>query len=201
MNIKSGIWSAIINSVSVMSFAVCMILENNYGSYIASMFIAFSFVPMMCSFYHYSNPDVKVPGLISVAFASAYLVLILAVYYAQVTTIRFHNLDEHALQILDYKRFGLLFNYDLLGYGIMALSTFFAGFTIKVKSNTDRLLKWLLFIHGIFFVSSFLSPILNLFHNEMKGEVWIGKAILLFWCFYFLLIGFSSIRYFNLMRR
>ncbi len=42
---------------------------------------------------------------------------------------------------------GLLFSYDLLGYGMMALSTFFIGLTIKPKNKKDKWLKYLMMIH------------------------------------------------------
>lgn len=47
----------------------------------------------------------------------------------------FHSSDSSAAggQIIDYQKIGLFFSYDLLGYGFMALSTFFAGLTMKAK--------------------------------------------------------------------
>ena len=34
------------------------------------------------------------------------------------------QLNEQASRLLEFNKFGLIFNYDLLGYGVMALSTF-----------------------------------------------------------------------------
>ena len=56
-----------------------------------------------------------------------YAVMILLVYFAQTTAVRLGSLDEQAMKILDYSRGGLYFSYDLLGYGMMALSTFLWG--------------------------------------------------------------------------
>lgn len=56
-----------------------------------------------------------------------YAVMILLVYFAQTTAVRLGLLDEQAMKILDYSRGGLFFSYDLLGYGMMALSTFLWG--------------------------------------------------------------------------
>ena len=197
MNKKIAVYSSIFNSVAVLSFALCMLLGSTYGSYIASMFIAFSFVPMMSAYCHYSNTDKKLSGYISIAFSTIYSVFILAVYFAQVTTVTQEVLNIQANRILDYSQFGLFFNYDLLGYGIMALATFFAGLTIEVKSKSDKVLKILLIIHGVFFISSFLIPLLGLFTSDMQGADWIGTAVLEFWCIYFLPIGILSFFHFN----
>jgi hypothetical protein len=43
--------------------------------------------------------------------------------------------------LLDYRSFSLMFDYDMLGYCLMAISTFFAGFTIVVMDRGDRWLK------------------------------------------------------------
>jgi hypothetical protein len=197
MNKKIAVYSSIFNAVAVLSFALCMLLGSTYGSYIASMFIAFSFVPMMSAYCHYSNTDKKLPGYISIAFSAIYSVFILAVYFAQVTTVTQEVLNIQANRILDYSQFGLFFNYDLLGYGIMALATFFAGLTIEVKSKSDKVLKILLIIHGVFFISSFLIPLLGLFTSDMQGADWIGTAVLEFWCIYFIPIGVLSFFHFN----
>lgn len=73
---------------------------------------------------------------IGFAFAVVYAVLILLVYFVQTTSVRLDNLNEQGIRILNFQRGGLLFNYDLLGYGMMALSTFFIGLSIIL------ILKW-----------------------------------------------------------
>ena len=140
MNRKIGMASSIINLFAVAGFALCMLFGFLPGTYLTSMFIAFSFVPMMCAFHHYAAQDKNVAGLISMIFSGMYAVMILLVYFAQVTAVRLDGLNEQAMQIIDYQKFGLFFSYDLLGYGLMALSTFFAGLTVIPKSMPD---KWL----------------------------------------------------------
>ena len=70
---------------------------------------------------------------------------------------RLEGLNEQATQIIDYQKIGLFFSYDLLGYGFMALSTFFAGLTMKAK-KPDKWLKCLLMIHGVFFIACLVIP-------------------------------------------
>ena len=44
MNRKIGAISSIINLLAVLGFAVSMLFDFKFGSYLCSMFIAFSFV-------------------------------------------------------------------------------------------------------------------------------------------------------------
>ena len=197
MNKKIGMVSSFINLCAVIGFALCMLVGTNFGSYLVCMFIAFSFVPMMCTFSMYSSSERKAAGYTAMIFAGMYAILILQVYFAQVTTVRLDALKEQAMQIINYQKFGLYFNYDLWGYGLMALSTFFAGLTIDAKSKCDKWLKALLLIHGVFFISCLVMPMMGLFTTDMAGVSWIGTAILEFWCIYFAFISILSILYFS----
>jgi hypothetical protein len=116
-----------------------------------------------------AKPRKKGFGHTAVAFASVYTVLIMLVYFAQLTTVRMFSLNEQTLNLLDFKRFGLFFSYDLLGYCFMALATFFVSFTIKSENKSDQWLKMLLRIHGIFAVTCFIMPMLGLFKPGMAA--------------------------------
>jgi hypothetical protein len=161
------------------------------------MFIAFSFIPMIVAFAIYSKPENKAAAYTAMIFAGIYAVFILLVYFAQVTTVRMSSLNEQAAQIISSQKFGLFFNYDLLGYGIMALSTFFIGLTIDGKSNGDKWLKWFLLIHGVFFVSSFILPVIGVFSTDIEQSNRIGPMIQTFWCIYFSTVGVLSFLYFK----
>jgi len=197
MNRKLAVMSSIINICSVAAFALLMILGQTYGSYFMSMFIAFSFVIMTCAFTLYCRPEYKVAGYTAMMFAGVYAVIILLIYFAQLTTVRLDTLSAQAEQILDYQKFGLFFSYNLLAYGLMALSTFFIGLTIDVKTKTDKCLKMLLLIHGIFFISGLILPMIGLFSSDMQGANWIGILVLEIWCLYFIPIGILSFLHFK----
>lgn len=196
MNNKIAICSSATNVLSVIIFAFSMVIGTHFGSYLASLFIALSFVPFMCAFCFYAVPDKKLAGYTSMVFASVYVTVILLVYFAQLTTVRLDSLQGQALNVLDFQQFGLFFNYDLLGYGLMALSTFFAGLTVVVHTKEDRWLKILLMIHGAFFLPCITVPMLGLFSLDRAGDKWIGTALLLFWCAYFIPVGVLSIVHF-----
>lgn len=195
MNRKIGMYSSIINLISVMGFAISMLIGFNAGSYFFSMFIAFSFVPMMCAYAYFSEKSFKLAGFISAAFAAMYATIILLVYFAQLTTVRLNDLSQEAALLLDFQQFGLIFNYDLLGYALMASATFFAGLTINFGSKSDKWLKYLLLIHGVFFISCLILPMIGIFKAD--SPAWIGVAVLEFWCLYFCPIGILSFLHFS----
>ena len=196
-----GIGAAVV-AVTVFLFAVCLITDFTFGSYIVCMFLPIGYIIMAAGFHHESPEGQRVSSNIGMIFSAIYAVLIFLVYFAQTTTVRLENLNEQAAKLLDYGQGGLLFNYDLLGYGMMALSTFFIGLSIKAESKPDKWLKYLMIIHGVFFISCFIMPMTGAFTNMGTGDNGSGGTIaLLFWCAYFLPIGILSYRHFGKGKR
>ena len=189
---------AVIVAVTVFLFAVCMIVKSHFGSYFVCMFLPIGYIMMAAGFQHECCEERRVSANIGLVFSAIYAVLIFLVYFAQTTSVRLEDLNEQAALILDYQRGGLLFNYDLLGYGMMALSTFFIGLSIKADSNSDKWLKCLMMIHGIFFFSCFIMPMTGVFTSMAVGEAGNGGTIaLLLWCAYFFPIGVLAYKHFQ----
>ena len=198
MNRKLGMYSALVTLAAVLAFAFCMIIGSDFGSYLSSLFISLGFVPMVCAFAAISTDEEKGVSYTAVAFAAVYAVLICVVYFTQLTTVRLSALNEQASALLGYQTLGgLFFNYDLLGYAFMALSTFFIGLTIKVQSKADKWLKYLLLVHGVFAITCIVMPMLGVFNAEMRGGEIIGVLILEFWCAYFSPVCVLAYRYFK----
>ena len=195
MNKKIGMYSSGVNFIAVICFAVSMLFGFDFGSYFFSMFIAFSFVAMICGYAKFSEKDVKLAGFVSVAFSIIYATIILFVYFAQLTTVRLNDLTHQAAALLDFQQCGLLFNYDLLGYGVMSLAALFAGLTIKSQTKADKWLKYLLMVHGVFFISCLIVPMLGVFKADQP--TWIGIAVLEFWCLYFCPVSILSFLHFS----
>ena len=197
MNKKIGIIGSIINAVTVLAFAICMMADFNYGSYFVCIFLALSFIMMVASFEHECIDDNKVAGKVAMLFAAIYATLIIIVYFTQCTSVVNDKLNGEALKILDYSNMGLMFNLDLLGYGMMALSTFFIGLTVNVKNKKDKVLKLLLLIHGIFFFGCIIMPMNGIFVKS-SGSTSIGGVVALeIWCAYFLPISVLSCIHFK----
>lgn len=189
---------AAVVTITVFLFAVCMIIDFSFGSYLVCMFLPLGYIMMAVGFQYESCEERRVPANIGVAIAVIYAVLILLVYFAQTTSVRLEDLNEQAIRILDYQRGGLLFNYDLLGYGMMALSTFFIGLSMNPTSKADKWLKCLMMVHGVFFISCFIMPMTGVFTDMASGEAGNGGTIaLLGWCAYFIPIGVLAYRHFQ----
>lgn len=189
-------------ALTVLLFALCLIFDFAFGSYIVCMLLPMGYIMMAAGFHHESHENRRVAASTGMAFAYIYAALILIVYFAQTTSVNLGGLSEEALSLLDFKRGGLLFNYDLLGYGMMALSTFFIGLSIKAENGTDKWLKALMMIHGIFFVGCFIMPMTGVFRSMSSGETSGGAVIaLIAWCAYFFPIGVLAFRHFGDDRR
>lgn len=191
------IGSAIV-TLTVFLFAIFMLVDFPFASYLVCMLLPIGYIMMVAGFHNESIEERRVSANIGMIFSAIYAVLIFLVYFAQTTTVRLENINEQALRILDYQKGGLLFNYDLLGYGMMALSTLFVGLSIKADNRSDKWLKYLMMIHGIFFINCFIMPMTGIFTNMANDNGSNGGTIaLLFWCAYFIPIGILSYMHFG----
>ncbi|MEL7571110.1 MAG: hypothetical protein AAGU14_11215 [Eubacteriaceae bacterium] len=197
MNRKMGMYSSLITFAAVVAFAASMFAGSEYISYLSSLFISWGFVPLICSFASVCQKEKRAAALTAVAFSSVYALLIAVVYFAQLTAVHFSQLSQQASLILNYSKFGLFFFYDLMGYGFMAFSTFFIGLTIKPQKKSEKWLKGLLLIHGVFAIACILIPLLGIFNADMPGGDLIGTLILEFWCAYFIPLCLLSFKYFK----
>lgn len=195
------IGAGIVTAAAVL-FALCLLIDFSFGSYLVCMCLPIGYIMMTAGFHHESDEDCRVAANVGVVFSAVYAVLILLVYFAQVTNVRLDDMTEQAVMILDFKRGGLMFSYDLLGYGMLALSTFFIGLSIQAGSKSDRWLKYLLMIHGVFFFGCFIMPMTGAFRVMSDGGTSTGGVIaLVCWCIYFFPIGILSYRHFSNPRR
>ena len=197
MDRKIGIAGSAVVLAGVVTFALSMLAGVLALCYGASIAIAWGLVLMTAAFYRFSRPDAKAAAMAAVIFCAMYALCNSIVYFVQLSTVRNGSLTSVALQILDYSKFGMMFDLDLLGYCLMAITTFFAGLTIVVKDRGDHALKVLLLVHGVFAISCFILPILGIFSTDMEGANWIGTAVMEFWCAYFLPVTILSLRYFR----
>lgn len=198
MNKRISRIGAAIVTATVFLFAVCMIVGFLFGSYLVCMLLPIGYIMMAAGFQQECPAERRVAANVGLILAAIYAVLILLVYFAQPTSVRLDGLNEPALRILDYQRGGLMFNYDLLGYGMMALSTFFMGLSMKAERRADSWLRGLMLLHGIFFVGCFVMPMTGAFTSMADGGAGNGGTIaLLFWCAYFFPIGVLAFRHFG----
>ena len=192
---KAG--SAIVTA-TVFLFAIFEIINFSMGSFFVCFFLPIGFIMMTAGLHNECESDRKVAANIGMVFAAVYCMLIMLVYFTQLTTVRNEQLTDQAAKLIDFGKFGLIFNYDMLGYGMMALATFFTGLSMKAKDKTDKGLKALLMIHGVFFLSCTFMPMTGMFSKMPSGGGSIGgRLALVAWCVYFLPIGILSFLHFR----
>ena len=188
--------SSCITLISVILFAIFMLFNMSFAAYAICILLSGGYLVMVSAYAVYARQKVEAAKYAGIAFAVIYAVFVMLVYYAQITTLVQSNLTEQAAQLLDYRKFGLFFSYDLFGYGMLAVSTFFIGLTIVPESKTGKILKTLLLVHGMFSVVC-LIPVLGIFDAGPAGGDWIGVAVPEVWCLYFIPVCFFSYRYFK----
>ena len=180
-------------TVTVFLFALFLIINYSMGSFFVCLILPLGFIMMTAGLYNECENDRKVAANIGLVLSAVYCTFIMLVYFAQLTTVNNEQLTEQAANLLEMGKCGLIFNYDLLGYGIMALSTFFTGLSMKAKNKTDKWLKALMMIHGVFYLSCTFMPITGMFLKMTSGGDGIGgRLALVAWCVYFLPIGILS---------
>ena len=201
MNRKLGFISSIILCGAAAVFLVCLIVAlfqtvafTENLSYLVCMVLAWSWVAAACVYSCYADREKQAAAKIGIAIGVMYATLISVVYYTQLTVVLYESVDKPIVDAFRFASAGSwLFAIDLLGYGLLSLSTFFVGLTIDADNKKDRALKRLLLIHGAFCVCM-IFPILPLPPmNEGLG----GVIALIAWCAFFLPICILSILHFK----
>ncbi len=197
MNRKIGMIGSLVNLVTVTCFAFFMLIRFTFGSYFVCIFLSISFMCMMAAFDSECTPDRKAAGRAALIFSGVYATIIMIVYFTQCTTVHNENLSQDVSRVLNFSNLSWIFNLDLLGYGIMALSTFFAGLTINVKNKKDKALKIMLMLHGMFFPGCFIMPMTGMFVRNVGTSSSGGYIALEIWCLFFIPIGILSFMHFS----
>ena len=189
---------SVIVTVTVFLFAFFLIVDFSMCSYFVCLILPIGFIMMTAGLHSECEDDRKVAANIGLILAAVYATFIMLVYFSQLTTVNNEQLNEQAAKLLRFDKFGLIFNYDLLGYGVMALSTFFTGLSMNPKNRTDKWLRALLMIHGVFYFSCTFMPITGMFAKMSSGGDGLGgRLALVAWCVYFLPVGVLSLLHFK----
>lgn len=185
-------------TVTVFLFALFLIINYSLGSYFVCLILPIGFIMMTAGLHNEIESDRKVAANIGLILAGVYSTFIMLVYFTQLTTVNNEQLTEQAAKLLEMGKCGLIFNYDLLGYGIMALSTFFTGLSMKAKNKSEKWLKALMMIHGVFYFSCTFMPMTGMFVGMSSGGDGLGgRLALVAWCVYFLPVGILSFLHFR----
>ena len=189
---------SVIVTVTVFLFALFLIIDIPFLQFLVCFFLPIGFIMMTAGLHHECENDRMVAGNIGMLFSVVYCTLIMIVYFTQITTVANESLNEQAARLIDFQENGLIFNYDLLGYGMMALSTLFTGLSMKAEAKPDKWLKALLILHGAFFPGCVFMPMTGMFTKlPESGSISGGTIALIVWCIYFLPVGILSFLHFS----
>ena len=187
-----------VTTATVFLFAIFLIIYFSMGGYFVCLILPIGFIMMTAGLHNECESDRKVAANIGLVLAAVYAVFIMLVYFTQLTTVNNEQLNEQASKLLKFNSFGLIFNFDLLGYGLMALSTFFTGLAMKPKNKADKWLRALMMIHGVFYLSCTFMPMTGMFSKMSSGGDGLGgRLALVAWCVYFLPIGILAFVHFG----
>ena len=185
-------------TMTVFLFALFLIINYSMGSYFVCLILPLGFIMMTAGLHNECENDRKVAENIGLVLAAVYCTFIMLVYFTQLTTVNNEQLTEQAANLLEMGKCGLIFNFDLLGYGVMALSTFFTGLAMKPRNKVDKWLRALMMIHGLFYFSCTFMPMTGMFSKMSSGGNGLGgRLALVAWCVYFLPIGILSFLHFR----
>lgn len=204
MNRKIGFISSIVMGSTVAIFLVCLIVAlftksvfTENLSYGVCAVLSWGWVATACVYSCYAKKEHSAAAKIGVAIGVIYSTIISIVYFTQLTTVLYKSVDDTILQAFSFSAAGSwLFNLDLLGYGLLSISTLFVGVTLQPKNKTDKALKILLMLHGIFSVCMFVPMLPLPSTNQGNG----GTIALIFWCLFFLPICILSAMHFKKLK-
>ena len=154
-----------------------------------------------CAFAAQANQDKKVFAYAGLSFACVYAVFINLVYFTQLTTVNQQAASKDVINALTYTPGSWIFALDIFGYGMMAISTFFVGLTILPKYRTDKWLKSMLMLHGLFAIGN-IFPVFNMFNGtkDVDSVNNMGVIVLEGWSLFFIPIMMLAAKYFKVLR-
>lgn len=197
-NEKIGLYSAIVAGLSTVVFALSILVDHilliSFGICIV---LSFSYIILTCAFAAQANQDKKVFAYAGLSFASVYAVFINLVYFTQLTTVNQQAASKDVIDVLTYTPGSWIFSLDIFGYAMMAVSTFFVGLTFFPISRTDKWLKALLTLHGLF-AFGIVTPMLNLFNGpDVDSTNKMGVIVLEIWSLFFIPMMILAAKHFK----
>ncbi|WDV47846.1 hypothetical protein PV797_09175 [Clostridiaceae bacterium M8S5] len=203
MNKKIGIFSANILTLTIIIFFSTLLLSLinrtqmiDMLSYATCILLSWSYIIVTIVSSYLCGKKHKVASEVGKSFGIIYSVFVSLTYFTQLTIINNGTLSSELMNLFDYTNTGnWMFSINLIGYGIMAVSTYFVGVSIQPKNKCDSVLKLILQIHGIFVVCIAL-PMTKLFVGDNDSQT-IGTLALMAWCMMFIPIPLLFARRFK----
>lgn len=183
-----GMWSAAGVSGLFLAFGALLLIDfwrpTSLLSFAVCLAAAPLFVAMMASIYEHAAPARRIWGLLGLAFAVVYAVLVGITYYLQLTVVGADGtgLSAEAARLLAFAPGSATFAIDMLGYAFMTLATLSAA-PVFAGVGLERVIRRWFVVHGLLFVPTVLAPLMM---PAASGEPdQIGNLILIGWTLVF----------------
>ncbi|MDR2148329.1 MAG: hypothetical protein LBE91_17940 [Tannerella sp.] len=173
MNKKLGLYSIIVNTLALFVLAVSSLLQAGLIAGIAHIVFALSFVPVSAIYSMYGRKGLRVASDAGKLFAGMYATVGLAVIVFSFAELPPEN--------------DILLGFNLLVNGLLSLATLFLSLALKARTTAEKMLKWMLLLHGVIAIPS--AFLINNFP--------FGLLLLELWCLYFIAINMLAYRYFS----
>ena len=177
MNRKIGFIASIVIGSAVTIFMICLLIalfaQNAFTenlSYGVCTILSWGWVATAVAYACYAKNETAA-AKIGVCTSVMYSTVISIVYFTQLTTVLYKSVDEKILQAFSFSASGSwLFNLDLLGYGLLSISTVFIGLTLQAKNRIDKALKWLVnkIVNESFFFFFFCGVAFEHFRDKVN---------------------------------
>lgn len=183
MNHKFGFISSLIALVCTLVFLIGLATVNDSMNYWSCLVLSWAYIGTACALAQEAPADRKGVAGAGIAIAAVYSLLTNLVYYTQLTTVAQTAAGPEVLRVFRFQQGSWMFGLDLLGYGLMALSTLLIGLSMFPAAPGDKALKGMLMLHGLFFPVCVIMPALDVFPEGSGGNG--GIYALMGWCVYF----------------
>ena len=203
--IITGMLSSLLAFFSALIYAVSLLLSmvfynitiGNTGMFFSGIVIALSFIFMVYSYLVFSNDENKPYIIFSLILSIVYFIYILFGYSIQFSGLFFLGNTEKKFMLSNYYNFESFLNFNIFGYLLLSLSSFFIGLSIETNSKKDNILKLMMLNHTIFGIFFILSLFKMIFNYVSDYYFLTGLVIKIKWCIYFSLICILSFGYFR----
>jgi hypothetical protein len=183
-----GMWSAALVAGLFLVFGILLVIDflvpTSLYSFAVCLVAAPLFVAMMASIYERAAPARRIWGLLGLAFAIVYAVLVGITYYLQLAVVGADGtgLSAEAARLLAFAPGSATFAIDMLGYAFMTLATLAAA-PVFAGVGLERVIRRWFVVHGLLVVPTVLAPLMM---PAPSGEPdRIGNLILVGWTLVF----------------
>ncbi|MDF2921174.1 MAG: putative rane protein [Paenibacillaceae bacterium] len=195
MNNKFGLVASFSALICTLLFLAGLFTRSDSLNYWSCLALSWAYIGTACALAQEAREDRKGVAAAGVAIGSVYSLLTNLVYYTQLTTVASGAADQEVLRVFSFRQGSWIFGLDLLGYGLMALSTLLIGLSMAPRASGDKALKWMLMLHGIFFPICVVMPVLDVFPEGSGGNA--GIYALMGWCVYFAPVMALAVQHFR----